>query len=142
MLGKATEFQSSSHQKSFLLAKVKKIPLFRELRFTIKDHHGKVSVRSSAVLLCCCKALNCQTIPAGLGAVVRTVRGTTRRISQQVSALTAPLKCLASLLSYYMKYHIHRDTTKYYMTYYMCRYQDPDYPEWFAGYFPRILLPH
>ena len=30
----------------------------------------------------------------------------------------------------------------YYMTYYMCRYQDPDYPEWFAGYFPRILLPH
>jgi hypothetical protein len=28
------------------------------------------------------------------------------------------------------------------MTYYMCRYQDPDYPEWFTGYFPRILLPH
>ena len=24
----------------------------------------------------------------------------------------------------------------------MCRYQDPDYPEWFTGYFPRILLPH
>ena len=24
----------------------------------------------------------------------------------------------------------------------MCRYQDPDYPEWFSGYFPRILLPH
>jgi hypothetical protein len=46
MLGKATEFQSCSHQKSFLLAEVKKIQLFRELRFTIKDHHGKVSVRT------------------------------------------------------------------------------------------------
>ena len=50
MLGKATEFQSHSHQKSFLLAKVNKIQLFRELRFTIKDHHGKVSVRTHSFL--------------------------------------------------------------------------------------------
>jgi hypothetical protein len=35
-----------SEQRNFLLTNVKQIQVFQELRFTIKDHNGKVSVRT------------------------------------------------------------------------------------------------